>query len=642
VHKYAFGFVVVALSLVALPWANAGVTTRASVGSDGTQGNGLSLWPSISADGRCVAFTSGATNLVARDTDGCYDVFVHDRDTEQTARVSVASDGTQGNGPSSWPSISADGRYVAFVSGADNLVSGDTNGRDDIFVYDRQTGQTTRVSVASDGTQGNGFSWQPSISSDGRYVAFLSGANNLVPGDTNWYEDVFVHDRQTGQTTRVSVASNGSQGDEESGAPSISADGRFVAFASAADNLAPGGRSGMDVFVRDRQTGRTSRVSVRTDGRGGNHLSYFPSISGDGRCVAFNSLATNLVPNDTNGCDDIFVHDRATGQTTRVSVASDGTQGDAWSYGASVSADGRYVGFRSLASNLVAGDTNACEDTFVHDRQTGHTTRVSVASDGTQGNGWSEFPSLSAEGRYVAFRSGASNLVVGDTNRADDVFVRDRGGGQPTLSWLGTPGYERDAVDPGNGTARQTRFLFKVRYEDFEGNAPRYVSLHLRRNGKYSGEFAMVRGVGDYTEGRVYRRRPKLPAGEYEYRFQARDRDGLAVGEPTEWHAGPTVTAAPSVALTSLSAAPTGAGTQITFSLSSAAQVEARILNIAGRPVKTLCQAKECEAGTNTLLWNAQSENGLSVPNGTYLVEVLAKAADGAQARGLARVSVGR
>src|SRR5262249_13443691 len=201
---------------------------RVSVASDGTQANDRSGFPALSADGRVVAFESLATNLVPRDTNRDWDVFVHDRQTGMTERVSVASDGAQANGPSTWVSLSADGRVVAFRSRASNLVPGDTNGTYDIFVHDRQTGMTERVSVASDGAQANGPSSFLALSADGRVVAFESRANNLVPGDTNGPADVFVHDRQTGVTERVSVASDGTEGDNVSRSPALSADGRFV------------------------------------------------------------------------------------------------------------------------------------------------------------------------------------------------------------------------------------------------------------------------------------------------------------------------------------------------------------------------------------------------------------------------------
>jgi len=442
-----------------------GITTRVSVASDGSQGNNYSDWPSTSADGRYVAFTSRASNLVSGDTNGYMDIFVHDRQTASTERVSVASDGSQGNYYSDSPSISADGCYVAFGSYASNLVSGDTNGYLDIFVHDRQTGITERVSVASDGSQGNYDSGGSSISTDGRYVAFQSHASNLVSGDTNGSWDIFVHDRQTGSTERVSVASDGSQGNGGSYSPSISAGGRYLAFLSEASNLVSGDTNNfcgnppeynncLDIFVHDRQTGSTQRVSLSSDGSQGNHESYSPSISADGRYVAFESYASNLVIGDTNkfcggyiSCPDIFVHDRQTGVTQRVSLASDGSQGNSYSHSPSISADGRYVAFFSSASNLVSGDTNGYTDTFVHDRQTGSTQRVSLASDGSQGNDGSGGSSISADGRYVAFTSRASNLVSGDTNNfcigdrstnlstppppensnCPDVFVHDRG-----------------------------------------------------------------------------------------------------------------------------------------------------------------------------------------------------------------------
>ncbi len=400
-----------------------GITTLVSVASDGTQANYEIDRPSISADGRYVAFASYANNLVAGDTNNSWDVFVHDRQTGETSRVSVASDGPQGNDYSVGPSISADGRYVAFASYADNLVAGDTNSEYDIFVHDRQAGETSRVSIASDGTQANGLSNQPTISANGQYVAFYSWASNLIVGDTGDYGDIFVHDRQTGETSRVVEMADGNLG-----RTSISADGRYVAFDAYNYNLVPGDTNfAVDVFVHDRQTGQTSRVSVASDGTQGNAHSSRGSISADGRYVAFQSQSDNFVLDDTNGTDDIFVHDRQMGETSRVSVASDGTQGTGGSAFPSLSANGRYVAFQSWANNLVADDTGAYADIFVHDRLTGETSRVSAASDGTEGNSDSSFPSISenALSVAVAFNSEASNLVPSDTNGYRDVFVHE-------------------------------------------------------------------------------------------------------------------------------------------------------------------------------------------------------------------------
>jgi subtilisin family serine protease/Tol biopolymer transport system component len=408
-----------------------GVTERVSLASDGSQADRLSQAPpAISADGRYVAFASLARNLVPGDPNVAGGVFVRDRVTGTTERASVSSDGAAASGNA--PAISADGRYVAFASFESYLVPGDTNNAADIFVHDRQTGATERVSVASDGSEaiGGASSSAPAISSDGRLVAFASSASNLVPGDTNNASDIFVHDRQTGVTERVSVASDGSETGlfSFSSDPSISADGRYVAFTSSGSTLVPDDTNNTtDVFVRDRQAGTTERVSVASDGSEAASFSMGTSISADGSLVAFASSAANLVPGDTNGQSDMFVHDRLTGLTERASVATDGSQGNGFTSGPALSGDGRYVGFASGSSNLVAGDTNNVWDIFVHDRVTGTTARESVSSAGAEGN-LSVFTALTLDhdGRHVAFVSSSSNLVPGDTNRQSDTFIRDR------------------------------------------------------------------------------------------------------------------------------------------------------------------------------------------------------------------------
>jgi Tol biopolymer transport system component len=413
--------------------SDSATTGRASVDSGEAEGNADSIVPSLSADGRYVVFQSAASNLVPGDGNGIQDVFVRDRVAGTTERVSVDSAGLQGNGPSGIAplvgAISADGRYVAFQSLATNLVPGDTNGWQDIFVHDRQTGVTERVSVDSAGSEGNGGSEAGAISADGRFVLFASDADNLVAGDTNGFRDLFVHDRASGTTERVSVDSAGIQGDSPSFVGVISGDGRYVAFESGSTNLVPGDTNfGPDVFIHDRTTGATTRVSVDSDGFEADVGGFQPAMSPDGRYVAFQTPATNLVPGDTGFTFDIFVHDRATGLTERVSVDSDGMQGNGHSFQAQLSADGRYVAFMSDATNLVSGDTNGAPDVFVHDRTTGITERVSLGPASVQANSGSQIPSLSADGRYVAFMSDATNLVPGDTNGATDVFVWDRMG----------------------------------------------------------------------------------------------------------------------------------------------------------------------------------------------------------------------
>jgi PKD repeat protein len=414
-------------------FASAHVMTRVSVDNAGEQGDANSFNASISADGRYVAFDSNATNLVHGDTNGRTDVFVHDRQTRQTTRVSIASDDSQGNGDSSDPAISGDGRYVAFHSLANNLVPGDTNQVWDVFVHDRETGQTRRVSVSSSGAQANNHSHMSdgrvAISADGRFVTFGSRASNLVPGDTNGAGDVFVHDLVTGQTMRVSVASDGIQGDRSSTSGGISGDGRFVTFASLATNLVSADTNGrQDVFVHDRQTGQTMRVSVSSDGVQGNDTSSGPAISADGSLVTFISISTNLIPGLTSSVWNIYAHNRLTGELTQVTAPYQGTQpNDNTSFRpASISADGRYVAFSSVARNLVEDYTRLGSDAYVRDLHTSTTFIVSVNSAGVQGNNHSTHPSISADGRFVAFDSIASNLVGGDTNGAYDIFVVDR------------------------------------------------------------------------------------------------------------------------------------------------------------------------------------------------------------------------
>ncbi|HUK95100.1 MAG TPA: hypothetical protein VLU96_08615 [Gaiellaceae bacterium] len=439
----AFGFLALSAAAAAPP-----STTRASVSSGGLQGDRDSYAAGISANGRYVLINSQATNLVPRDTNDRWDVFVHDRSSGTTTRVSVSSSGAQA-APSSDPwggstagGISASGRYVVFQSDAADLVRGDTNRVEDVFLHDQASGVTKRISVSSAGHQANGPSSFATISADGRYAAFMSLASNLVRGDTNKLSDVFVRDLATGKTTRVSVNSRGAQARCkasycESTEPALSAHGRYVAFQSSATNLVPGDTNKLsDVFVRDRRTGRTERVSVSSSGKQGTGDrtltgSNAPAISADGRYVAFHSADTNLVTGDTNRTFDIFLRDRRTHRTTRVSVSSGGRQANGENLGGlSISADGRYVAFTSLASNLVTGDENDITDVFVRDLRTGRTVLASLAQSGNQGADASSVSGVAftADDRRLAFSSYASVLVPGDTNGVFDAFVRDFGG----------------------------------------------------------------------------------------------------------------------------------------------------------------------------------------------------------------------
>ena len=485
---------------VAAAYIRPGETKTASVASDGSPATGFDLKESVlSGNERYVAFPSDSPNLHVPDANPGTDVFVHDRRTAGTTLVSLSSRGEQGltTPLATWddyrPALSHTGRFVAFTSTASNLVSGDTNVSEecrgpcaDVFVHDRVRLTTERVSVSTEGTEGNSHSFLPSISADGRRVTFTSRATNLVPGDTNDSLDIFVHDRRTHGTTRVSVASNGDQGNWPSRCSAIDATGGFVVFGSDATNLPDGtgdsrssiGSSASQVFVRDLNARKTEMVSLASDGTpasgGCGSQSAAVDISAGGRYVAFASDSSKLVPNDSHVGVlslywDTFVRDRTTGRTRRVSVTSfgeesvQGNSGGSFSgaHGLSLSDDGRYVVFGSDAKNLfpddreipVLGDgTVGDPDVFLHDMETGVTELISIDTRGLDGAcrtldeetlplqpiqgseaGHAEAPSLGAHGRAVAFSSCDRNLVHGPEEQLDglsfqpQIYVRSRG-----------------------------------------------------------------------------------------------------------------------------------------------------------------------------------------------------------------------
>jgi hypothetical protein len=398
--------------------------TRASTNPDGSQSDGSASGASISGDGTLVAFQSQANDLVAPAAAPLtLGVYVKNLTTGAVTRASALGDATPIDSFNVAPSLAADGSAVAFRS---NL--GIAGGSAQAVVKTLGSGAFTIASAAADGTRGNQDTSDVSLSGDGRTVAFATRSTNLAPNDTNGSSDVFVRDLTTGTLTRTSTAADGSQADAGSVLASMSVDGRHVAFQSDATNLVAGDTNGVtDVYVKNLTTGAITRASTAADGSQGNGVSTGASLSRDGNLVAFVSRADNLVAGDTNLSADVFVKNLTTGAVTRVSTASDGTQssGDATGI-ARISADGTKVAFTSFADNLVPGDTNLSTDVFVKDLTTGALTRVSTAADGTQSNGANFVsPTLSADGSRVAFDSRASNLVPNDTNSVDDVFVAD-------------------------------------------------------------------------------------------------------------------------------------------------------------------------------------------------------------------------
>ena len=425
-----------------------GTTIRVSVGAAGEanghsfhpsiSGNGVA--------GQYVAFGSLATNLVPGDSNGVPDVFVRRVDLGTTVRASVSDSGAQIGQGSGVASIAIEGRYVAFVTRADAAETGDANGVQDVFVRDLIDGTTVRASLADSSgpfpAQATGESYLAAVSDGGRHVAFVSAATNLVPGDLNDHPDAFVRDTLDGSIVRASVTAAGAEANSSADSIALSADGSRVVFESAGDNLLPGDTAGYeDVFLRDLTLGTTVRVS-RFGALEPNRDSEESSASSDGRYVAYVSGATNFPGGATTGVEQVYLVDTQTGTTTLVSVNEAGMPADARCEGSSVSDGGRYVVFASQATNLVAADASTRQKIFRRDLDLGKTELVSVAISSPPADASSTLHSraLSADGRYVAFESDATNLVAGDTNDNADIFVRDMLTGTTTRASVGNAG----------------------------------------------------------------------------------------------------------------------------------------------------------------------------------------------------------
>jgi Tol biopolymer transport system component len=401
-------------------------TVRVSVSSAGQQANADSARGgiSVSGDGRLVAFASDASNLVPGDTNGVRDVFVRDLVAGTTERVSLGESGQQGNGLSMNPSITPDGAFLVFQSRASNLVAGDTNGADDIFLRDLVAGTTKLITANENGQLANGFSETPAISADGRSVAFTSSATNLVFGDHNGLPDVFVKSLSSGFVQLASMAWNGAQANNASRLPSVNSDGTIVTFMTAASNMTqqPDINGADDIFVRNIDQQTTALVSADPDGNYVEAESSTPSISADGAFVAFDSNGP-ILPGLVGF--HVLVRDLGAATTVVADIQLDGNPASAYSVFGRLSQTGRFVAFISNSRKLVRGDTNGVIDVFVRDLQLGRTIRASVSSTGQQGNAESssfDLPAISATGRAVAFASSASNLVPGDSNGFQDAF----------------------------------------------------------------------------------------------------------------------------------------------------------------------------------------------------------------------------
>lgn len=404
---------------------------RLSAKINGEQGNGDSFAAMGSADCQVIVFQSLADNFYPEDSNQTADIFVLESGGDPTV-VTLGLDGEPANAESRRPALSADGNIIAFESRASNLTPDAPNGYWNIFLYSRSKGELTLVTRGFNGPA-NGDSYRPALSADGNIVVFESSASNLVPADNNGVGDIFAYIQDTGEVQRLSLGPMQAESDDLSEHPDISADGRYVVFASWASTLDEQDTNTFgDIYLHDRLIGKTSLVSLGLDDAPANHTSSRPTLSANGQVIAYESLASNLVAGDDNQTADVFVYDRQTHTTQSASVNADGQQGSAASGLAALSADGSYVVFASFANNLVPSDTNWRLDIFGRDLKLEVTEYLSGLG-WRQGNAVSNAPTVSDDGRYVLFESAASNLVTGDTNQAWDVFWLDRQAAIPHL-----------------------------------------------------------------------------------------------------------------------------------------------------------------------------------------------------------------
>lgn len=528
-----------ASALTAPAWAakdDVDLVSRAT-GSAGPKGDDLSWTPSISADGRLIAFQSEATNLHPDDTDGGLpgrDVFVRDAEANTTELVSRAAGvaGAKGNGESGPPAISADGRFVAFASEASNLHPDDTDAVWDIFVRDLRTNTVTLASRATGaaGAKGDGDAGYAAISADGRFVAFSSEATNLDPDDADDTDDVYVRDLETNTTTLVSRAGGiaGAKSDGFSYQPALSADGGVVAFVSQAANLHPDDGDGdPSIFVRDLQASTTTLASRATGAAGANADggSLRPDISDDGRVVAFMSQSDNLDPDDDGDRDqDVFVRDLASSTTTLVSRADGATGASANRYSAepTLSADGRLVAFESEGSNLHPDDGDGRYDVFVRDVGANTTTLVSRDQAGSKGNSDSYHSTMSPDGRFVAFASYATNLHPDDGDTTLDVYRRDVLGVPTVAAAPAGPATTTDAAPEAAATSATEPAIARLRLgsscvrRTSAGRVRVPMTMRLARPGAV--RIRIDRAIGSRARSRCPTRRRARDHGVTRYR----------------------------------------------------------------------------------------------------------------------------
>lgn len=500
--RFLFG----AVAFATLAWsieATAFEVTRVSVGNDGNQANGRSRNAAVSGDGRYVAFSTRATNLSAEDTDTRLDLYERDRDSGKTTLISRSINVLETNGDSDRPDYDASGNRLVFQSNASNLVRED-EAQSDIFLFERKTGQTLILTRATDGDQPNGGSNSPQITADGNAVVFASNASNLIDDDTNGVQDIFVHFLQLGETRRVSLTSDGREPDGGSFDPSISDDARFVAFTSRAPNLTGLGGELSRVFVRDLLTGKTTMVGGDLADRLPSDIHDQPRLSADGGHLAFRRVRNGGAGNQT-----LFLADLSAGTVTNITPRDLGTVfnlGD-------VSADGSQVLFDTASDEIIPGDNNNAADVFLYDAETGKSRRVSGPGPNAGGNAESRALELSPDGRFALFFSAASNLVAGDTNGTEDIFLND------LLEFAITTAITGSWFDPaqdGQG------FIIEV----LDGNRLLFYWFTFQPNGGRDWILGVLDVNGTVAEGDAI----QVSGGRFPPNFDPRDIDQLDWG----------------------------------------------------------------------------------------------------------------
>ncbi|MFN2643064.1 MAG: TolB family protein [Actinomycetota bacterium] len=504
--------------------------TRASVDADGGYAGWGSEHASMSGNGRRIVFEAYGS-LVPEDRNYDYhDIYLRDFDTQQTTLLSVAPDGGPAYGPNDSPVISGNGRYVAFTSGSERLIAGDTNGVSDIYVRDLETQTTQRASVANDGSEANGESIAAAISDDGRYIAFVSSASNLVSGDANNAPDVFVRDTLDGATTLASVATGGAQADAGADQVAISGDGRTIAFTSIATNLAPddtatcgfGAQNCPDVFVRDLDAGTTRRISTTKTGAAANGISLDASLSADGSKVAFVSRASDL-PGGAPPAWNVYVADTATGAISLASPAGDGRPDGASSRVARIAADGHAVIFESYAGTF----DHPTGGIYIRDLLNQTTEKPAFTNNDTQGNARARDPALSSDGRVILFRSDASDF--GPNNGEMQTYVYDRTP-SPT-EMIVNPAYVNIAVPRVSLVAR----LIESGTDDGIGNrtirflTPGGIEICRATTSRY-GYAACAGLTPEFVVGAVMYR--AVFGGDSQFLGSSADSSGLTISRP--------------------------------------------------------------------------------------------------------------